>query len=194
MITTPTDKQVMNPPIELSIENRSDTFLRLLSTDDFAEIYQIVTKDRDHLQTYQRWAKDATLDSLRADITQNVEKVAKGEWLQYRIMYRDKSNQSRIIGSVTFYDHKPEDAVASLGYWITSDFEGKGYALSAAQSLRDFGFNEWGLRKIVIEIDEGNVRSEKLALRLGAKLTDQISSQEFNGQAYQCRVWEISCE
>ena len=55
-----------------------------------------------------------------------------------------------------------------LGWLLWEEFEGHGYALEAARCARDFAFHTLGWDTLVSYIDPENVRSIRLAERLGA--------------------------
>lgn len=59
----------------------------------------------------------------------------------------------------------PED---ELGWLLFEGYEGRGYALEAARTARDFGYGQAGLPSLVSYIDPENARSIRLAERLGA--------------------------
>ncbi len=62
-------------------------------------------------------------------------------------------------------DDYPE---AELGWLLFEPFEGKGYAFEAATLARDFAFSSLGMTTLVSYIHASNIRSVKLAERLGA--------------------------
>ena len=55
-----------------------------------------------------------------------------------------------------------------VGYGISPDFRGQGYAVEAAQRVRDYGYREKGFERLVSYIEPGNTASRKVAERLGA--------------------------
>ena len=57
-----------------------------------------------------------------------------------------------------------------LGWLVYAGAEGKGYALEAAQCLKDWGRETLGLPSLVSYVDHNNHRSRRLAERLGAVL------------------------
>ncbi len=57
-----------------------------------------------------------------------------------------------------------------LGWMLFPSAEGKGYAGEAAMACRDWAFAALGLKTLVSYIDAANVRSAKLAQRIGARL------------------------
>ncbi len=64
-------------------------------------------------------------------------------------------------------DDYPE---TELGWILFEEFEGKGHAFEAASLARDFAFAKLGMATLVSYIDPANVRSIRLAERLGAVL------------------------
>ncbi|MEY1554639.1 GNAT family N-acetyltransferase [Yoonia sp. R2331] len=67
--------------------------------------------------------------------------------------------------------HEFGDPQAELGWLLTTDAEGQGYATEAAAALRDWGFDLLGQAGFVSYIADGNATSVKVAARLGATRT-----------------------
>lgn len=65
--------------------------------------------------------------------------------------------------------HFPE---VELGWLVTAEAEGKGFAFEAAAAARDWGLGPRGLPTLVSYIHPENARSAALAERLGAALDD----------------------
>lgn len=57
-----------------------------------------------------------------------------------------------------------------LGWLAYKEGEGHGYAFEAALAMRDWAFSVRGLETLVSYIDPENIRSRRLAERLGARL------------------------
>lgn len=71
------------------------------------------------------------------------------------------------LGEVGIYHpaHYPEP---DFGWMVVAEAEGRGIAHEAALALRDWAHGTRGLTRLVSYIDAGNVRSIRLAERLGA--------------------------
>lgn len=67
-------------------------------------------------------------------------------------------------------NHGPLFPEHEIGWFVYPHAEGKGVAFEAAKALRDWGFRDGGLKTLVSYIDRDNLRSRKLAERLGAEL------------------------
>lgn len=84
------------------------------------------------------------------------------------LMIEDKVS-GECLGQVGI-NHGPLFPEHEIGWYVYPHAEGKGVAFEAAKTLRDWGFREMGLKTLVSYVDRDNLRSCKLAERLGAKL------------------------
>ena len=66
-----------------------------------------------------------------------------------------------------------------LGYWLTRDMQGKGYATEAALKSRDYAFDVLGADTLVSYIHPENEPSKKVAERLGARYEKTIELLDF---------------
>lgn len=75
----------------------------------------------------------------------------------------------RYLGEVGLYQpaHFPEP---EIGWILVAEAEGRGIAFEAALAVRAWAYRTFGLGTLVSYIDHGNVRSIRLAERLGARL------------------------
>lgn len=73
----------------------------------------------------------------------------------------------RYLGEAGIYQpaHYPEP---EIGWILTAEAEGRGLAAEAARAVRAWAYRERGLGPLVSYIARGNVRSIRLAERLGA--------------------------
>ena len=76
------------------------------------------------------------------------------------------------------------EEVVEIGYWIDESHWHKGYATEAAIELRDFGLYHLKANKMISLIQEGNIASEKVALRIGMKKEKQIVLNEKSVNVY----------
>lgn len=66
--------------------------------------------------------------------------------------------------------HEYGDPELELGWLITKDAEGNGYATEAAEALLDWTFRQLGVTQMVSYVHANNVKSANLATRLGGVL------------------------
>jgi RimJ/RimL family protein N-acetyltransferase len=69
----------------------------------------------------------------------------------------------------TSYADAGEHAESELGWAISSRFWGRGYATEAARAVREWAYAERGLERLISLIDPANVRSVRVAVKLGAR-------------------------
>ncbi|AUH32500.1 GNAT family N-acetyltransferase [Paracoccus tegillarcae] len=74
-----------------------------------------------------------------------------------------------IVGRIGLIEHDawPEP---ELGWHIYEGFEGKGYAYEAAMAIRDHAYRGMGLAPMISQIHPDNLRSRRLAERMGATI------------------------
>jgi len=61
-------------------------------------------------------------------------------------------------------DGQTED---EIGYRLNRSYWGQGYATEAVRAIRDYGFTVVGLKRMVSMIDQNNVRSIRVAEKIG---------------------------
>jgi len=60
------------------------------------------------------------------------------------------------------------DRLANLGYWVRTSLAGRGVAPAAAQQVIEWAFENTNLNRIEIVAACGNIRSQRVAEKLGA--------------------------
>ena len=78
------------------------------------------------------------------------------------------TSSPRAIGYVDlgYLPHVKEE-LPEIGYGLQREFWGSGYATEAAQALLEYGFDKCQLRVIVIAVHPDNLRSVRIAKKLG---------------------------
>jgi RimJ/RimL family protein N-acetyltransferase len=77
--------------------------------------------------------------------------------------------ESVVLGSIGINRVDKLNLVGNLGYWMRSDQAGKGIAPRAARALCAAAFQYAGLRRIELVIAADNLRSQMVAVKLGAE-------------------------
>jgi RimJ/RimL family protein N-acetyltransferase len=95
----------------------------------------------------------------------------------------------RLVGRVGF--HEPiEWPGFELGWTIGRAFWGKGYATEAARRALDYAFDEMGRDHVISCIDPENVRSIRVAERLG----ETLENEYVDGEGHRLLVYGIGKE
>lgn len=81
----------------------------------------------------------------------------------------------RFVGLISLLEKEIEgSAEIELNYFLLPVAWGPGYAVEAAREVRDYAFEELGLKSLVAIIHPGNVRSQAVASKLGMVLDREI--------------------
>ncbi len=137
------------------------------ATDENAQmIYNAMDGSRDYIESFQGFMEYIkSPDDVKALLQKRIQQRVTDEAVCYGIFH-----DNEFIGRIRFKRTGADSGY--VGYWQTKPASGNGYmgeALSALeQELFNFGFN-----KIIIEIDDGNIRSENVAKRNGYEFLER---------------------
>lgn len=100
--------------------------------------------------------------------------VVEAEWRKERPDFYEfaVTLNGRQIGAVSVYpDETGTDG--ELGWIFHRDFWGQGYAIEAAEAVRDFALSELGLRRLIAHCDARNTGSFRIMEKLGMVRVDE---------------------
>jgi len=81
---------------------------------------------------------------------------------------------------------------ASLGYWLRTGAEGKGFAAEAARKIVEWSFANLSLQRIEIVLASENDRSRRLAERIGAQFEGVARNRlRLNNVSQDARVYSL---
>jgi RimJ/RimL family protein N-acetyltransferase len=86
----------------------------------------------------------------------------------------------RVVGWAGLFQ-PPHYDDPELGWILCEWAEGHGFAHEAAFAARDHAKSHWGMGRIISYVDDANVRSNRLAVRLGA---ERAVTDSFMGKVY----------
>jgi len=138
--------------------------LKLMTEYDAEEAYALIDKDRERLRRFLPWVDE--IDSVEQERTR----------LSGRLFDPDKqincflTLDGRIIGAMGAVEIRRSAAWAELGYWIGSEYEGKGYVTAGVREMEKLCFTDLGLERVQITTDVANARSRAIPERLGYTL------------------------
>jgi RimJ/RimL family protein N-acetyltransferase len=98
----------------------------------------------------------------------------------------------RVLGAIGLHRRGPPDTV-EIGYWIRTDVTRRGLATAGTRALTTAAFEFLpAVAAIEIRMDEVNVRSAAVPLRLGFRLDGQIDHPiDAPGQSGRWLVWKM---
>ena len=95
---------------------------------------------------------------------------------QFAIIHQD---MDRLIGSAGIRKKTCDAVQGDLGYELSPDFWGHGYATEAAGELLRFGFDDLELHRVWSRCIADNARSARVLERLGMKLEGRLRENEW---------------
>lgn len=100
-----------------------------------------------------------------------------------------RTDSATVVGFVflwqEFGDPEPE-----IGWVLTEDAEGNGYATEAAQAVLPMMLAQFGAGGLVSYIDDGNAASARVAARLGGRRDHAAEAHHAMG----CQIWRYGSE
>ncbi len=152
--------------MDFEIKINDKLSLKMPKLEDAKSIFTIIDKDRAHIGNWLYWVeKTLSPKDTEANIVERIEKFNNKEAASFYAVY-----ENQWIGSVGFISLDKKNNEGEIGYWILSDFEGKGLMTECVKASIKYGFEELGLNRIVIKCNSKNTKSAAIPKRLGFTL------------------------
>jgi len=136
--------------------------LRQLRVTD-ADALSAIFSDQETME-FDGHPPHASLDDTHGFIQEMLDRYAKRQSFRWGITRPDENS---VIGTCSFHYFGPGYHRVETGYDLNRAFWGQGIMTEAMGAVLDFGFHDLALHRIEAVIDDANVRSKKLLLKLG---------------------------
>ena len=136
---------------------------------------------REEVTKYLLWSPHTSVSYTRDYLRYVHGRYSLGDFYDWAIIDLESR---RMIGTCGFTRINPENDSGEIGYVLHPDFWGKGYALEAARTVVDFGFEVLGLHRIEAKFMEGNERSRKVMENLGMRFEGYHKDEIFVKGSY----------
>jgi ribosomal-protein-serine acetyltransferase len=171
---------VLDDPVPLRTRLPRPVTLRRLTTADAAAFAAHVAADLEHLGEHLPWpALTATEEGAERwlglyERGEDGRVVAGGAWCD-----------GELLGGALLLHHDPAHANVELGTWVATAGEGHGVAAAACRALLAVARGHLGAERVEWYAATGNVRSRRLAERLGFRHEGTLrSSYVLHGERY----------
>lgn len=142
--------------------------LRAFQNDDSDALHDVIQSCFQHLSV---WLPDLA----RVDTPQDAH-----DWISRRLTaqaagtseYFGIWEEERLLGSIGYHNRTPDGSTASLGCWLAEREQGRGLMLAAARTFVSFCFNDRRTNRLLWDCELSNVRSTRLAERLGFSMQE----------------------
>ena len=148
------------------IKVRENLELRLRATEEAEETIAVINSNREYLRQWLPWVD-------HTHTTEDIVKVIK----KWQDDFNAKTDivlgvylDNKYVGNMGLHRINKDHNSAMIGYWIASEYQGRGIMTDCVRTLTSYGFNEHGLNRIYILCAVGNKKSRAIPERLGYKL------------------------
>lgn len=166
-----------------------DTILLELIDYHHAEpLYLLVKENRQHLREWLPWVDHMrTVEDFRKYINHSKQRFANEQEMGYII-----TANHVMIGRIGLHNIDLHNQSASIGYWLSQPWTGKGIITRCCKALIRNSFFKHGLNRIEIRCGTGNFKSQAVPERLGFKKEGIIRQGEFvNNQFIDLLVYSL---
>ena len=174
------------PPERIALEG--GLVLRRERVGDEALISPAVRANLAHLRPWMPWATaDGAAESAQRERLTKVEQ-SWDDAQDHSFLLMDAA-ESTVLGVFGMHRRIGPDAI-EIGYWLSRDVVGNGYATRAVRALTDVALALDDVSRVEIHCDEANVRSQAIPRRLGYRL-DRIEPDDIEapGEVGRGMVW-----
>ncbi|GIP21633.1 GNAT family N-acetyltransferase [Paenibacillus sp. J22TS3] len=157
-----------------------DLSLKLLEPRDAARLFELTVLDREMLGEWLPWvAFTREAGDTENFIRSQLEVYAKGLGVYCGLVY-----QGQIAGCISLKDLNLPNRKVSIGYWLGSEYQGKGLITKACRALINYSFQELELNRVEIRAAVDNKKSRAVPERLGFTQEGVIRASELIGDRY----------
>ena len=154
----------------------SSLHLRHFSPSDKEELFMLVDQNREHLNTFLAWpAKTKTSEDSLWFINDSL-KDGEENCHVWAIVF-----ETKIVGVCSFNELSVVNKKTEIGYWLASEYTGKGIVTLSVKSLINHAFNNLNLNRVAILCSTLNKPSSNIPLKLGFTLEGTLRQNEVVG-------------
>lgn len=157
------------------IELGSDASLQLMQEMHAGQLFELIEQNREYLRVWLPWLDtNISLEDSRHFIQSVCEQYEKGLGPQFTLWTGEQ-----MAGVVGFHKIDQLNKSATLGYWLSEEFMGRGLVTRGVNALLKIGFSDYQLENIKIHCAEQNHKSRAVAERMGFSLIDYLPNKEW---------------
>ena len=140
--------------------------LRPFRRRDLEPLIEAIHESWQDLALWLPWANAgySRLDAMRF-IRDSSAAWTEGRAFDFSI--RARADADRHLGHISVWPVSRRERSGEVGYWVRSSGVGQGVATEATARVLQAGFEELGMHRITLRIAVGNLRSERVANKLG---------------------------
>jgi RimJ/RimL family protein N-acetyltransferase len=168
-------------PILFSIPEAFESrrlLIRAPILDDGIKVNEAIRESIDDLLPWTLWAKTMpTPEESEANIRKARLKFLERSDMRLLILLKENG---KLIGSSGLHNIDWKVRRFEIGYWVRSSFGGQGYITEAVEAITNFAIHELQANRVEIRCDSKNIRSYRVAERLGFTLEGIIRNDKLS--------------
>jgi ribosomal-protein-alanine N-acetyltransferase len=144
--------------------------LRPYQAADATDFFTLLDQNRDRLQASfpDRLRSVPTLDAAPAQLAAFADDWRTGRFYVFGIWH---SVSQAYLGDICLMPQRAGQA--EIGYYLAPEAEGQGYAREALAAITQFGFEQVGVKHLLIRCFADNLKGQQVAQSQGFCLQDQ---------------------
>ena len=155
----------MSGRVGATLNRMSNCSIRLYEPGDAADMQAAVVASAAEVGHWMGWCHPQySLDDARKWILTQQELARQGQAYEFAI----HSDKGEYLGGCGINHINTIDRFANLGYWVRSSATGRGVAPAVVRLVAAFAFRETDLNRLEIVVAVGNLRSQRVAEKVGA--------------------------
>lgn len=161
-------------PVNESVE------LRLLQAHHAEALFGLIDRNRAHIGRWLVWVdRTQAMADTQQFIRQQLQQFADNDGAAFGIFYHGE-----IAGTISFHFFDWHDCRTEIGYWLGTEFGGRGIMTACVRALTTYALRELHLNRVEIWAAEGNAKSRAIPERLGYTLDGTLRRRFRKDDAY----------
>ncbi|TBL70439.1 GNAT family N-acetyltransferase [Paenibacillus thalictri] len=164
-------------PILLSIPECFESerlLLRAPLWGDGKALYEAVTESIEQLRPWMPWAEHLpTVDESESNVRRARLNFLERKDLRLHLIHKETG---RFVGCSGLHRMNWQSRKFEIGYWVSTSFSQQGYITEAVSAITEYAKTELQAARIEIRCDARNLRSARVAERLGFTLEGVLRS------------------
>lgn len=163
--------------IEIRVDQ--DLALRTLVPSDAEEMARVVTDGREYLAEFLSWAdKPWTVQDAQEFIGKAQADCGRGEKVHAGMWHQDG-----LVGHISLTSIVPRHK-AELSGWVAANVTGQGIMTRSTRAMTEYAFTVLELERVLIRCRADNVKSARMARRVGYRLEGWEEMSERRGDVF----------
>jgi ribosomal-protein-serine acetyltransferase len=137
--------------------------LRLLEERHAEELFALVDQNRAYLREWLPWLdQNQSVEATLLFIRSTLQQLAANEGFTAGIF-----QEGRLAGVIGYHRLNWASRIATIGYWLAAEHQGRGLMTLATRALVDHAFRALQMNRVEIRAAPGNTKSRAIPERLG---------------------------